>query len=105
LVNLQNWLTKFIAPLYLSATKILHNHIDSIVEFIIDDLEETDDMTVTTFFHDGDFLAYFLLETAQLVGERRVRGGGEVSSTEKIHLLGARIITFHGLYCHLAPVV
>ena len=42
-------------------------HVDSIVELIIDDLEETDDVAVATFFHDSDFLAYLLFEAAKLV--------------------------------------
>ena len=42
-------------------------HVNSIVELIVNNLKETDDMTVTTFFHDGDFLAYLLFEAAKLV--------------------------------------
>lgn len=43
-------------------------HIDSIIELIINDFEETDNMAVATLLHDSDFLAYLLLETAKLVG-------------------------------------
>lgn len=42
-------------------------HVDSIVELIINDLEETDDVAVATFFHDSDFFAYLLFEAAKLV--------------------------------------
>jgi len=56
-------------------------------------------VAVATFFHDSDFFAYLLLETAELVSQRRMGGGREIPPTKKIHLLGAWVITFHGLYC------
>ena len=74
-------------------------HVDSIIELIINDLEEANDVAVATFFHDGDLFAYLLFETAELVRERRMGRGREIPPAEKIHLLGAWIITFHGLYC------
>ena len=42
-------------------------HVDSIVELVVDDLEEPDDVTVTTFLHDSNFLAYLLFEATKLV--------------------------------------
>jgi hypothetical protein len=55
-------------------------------------------MPMTALFHDSDFLAYLVFETAELVRQRCVRGGRKILPAKKIHLLRARVVTFYGLY-------
>lgn len=71
-------------------------HVYPLVELVINDFEETYDVSVTAFLHDGDLLADLLFETAEFVCERRMGGSGEILPAKEIHLLGAGIVTFYG---------
>lgn len=71
-------------------------HVNPLVELVVNDFEETYDVSVTTFLHDSDLLADLLFETAEFVCERCMGGSGEIPPAKKIHLLGAGIVTFYG---------
>jgi len=73
-------------------------HVYPIIQLVIDNLQQANDMPMAAFFHYRDLFPYFMFEASEFFCEWCMRRGREVSPAKHIHLLGARIIAFDGLY-------
>jgi uncharacterized membrane protein (GlpM family) len=86
------------APIPREIARLTLTHVYPIIQLVVDDLQQANDMSMTTFFHYRNLFPYFMLETSEFFCKWCVRRRRNVSPAEHVHLLGAWVITFDSLY-------
>jgi hypothetical protein len=73
-------------------------HVYPIIQLVVDNLQQANDMPMTTFFHYRDLFPYFMFKASEFFCKWCVRRRRDVSPAEHVHLLGAWVVTFDSLY-------
>jgi len=73
-------------------------HVNPIIELVVNNLQQTNDMQMTAFFHYRNLFPNFMFETSELFCEWRMGRSGEIPLAKHVHFLSAWINAFDSLY-------
>jgi hypothetical protein len=75
-------------------------HVDFVLHTVVDDFEQSDDMSVSALLHDSNFFPNLVLGGSHSIGQRHMGGFLDGTLPQELHLvLGS--LPFHSLDCLL----